>query len=740
MKILKNILVLFFLSATAVYSFDKFSVTADTTPGWRFTQTDRNHNFAIPYNVSIKLDTDTSLSVGDYIGVFYDSSGTTACAGFNVWVGGTQSINVTAWGDDPQTTVKEGFAANETIKWKVFKKATGKITDVQVTVFSGPAIFTVSGTSVLSAIIIKKADVLPPWVIRTTGTSHTIAIPLNVVPAISGTKIQDGDYIGVFYDSSGTLACGGYSKFSANIANAVTAWGDDPTSETAKDGFGDKEVFKWKLWRASDNRQFVAKAYYKKGEPNDSTFIANGMSILDSLLSSAADTTTIDSVVTITCDFTFGDGDITKPLNYRMIGLPCNGTTDGTSISLDNSIFYGRTPNTDWVAFIDNGTGEYTAYTEATKDKFVFSPGNAFWVLSKYSFVVNRLKARPVFPASDGTYSIPLVKGWNMISNPFIGNVDWNALIPLNGYITDPLWDFNEQGKYVLPSGFLPYRGYYFYNRKGLDSLKIPKPTAKEAKLNTAQIYNTGSLKDPITINLKNSGATVSQAYITINSAASDDLDDLDQFTPPLNFEDGKVYLYNDGMNSDYKNMFVEARAAIGDGQAFDIRVKHNAAGVYSLSFEGLEKYAVNELYLINKRSLKFYNLKENPSVSLSSNNKTDEFILAMGSKEFFRGMQIEIKPYEFALYQNYPNPFNPTTVLSWQLVADSKVDIKIYDLLGRELFTLVNETQKAGAHQKEFSLDKIKLSSGVYFYQIRAKAVDGSQEFTAMKKMMVLK
>ena len=463
------------------------------------------------------------------------------------------------------------------------------------------------------------------------------------------------------------------------------------------------------------------------------------MSILDSLVSSSSDTVSVDSVVVITCDFTFGDGDVSKTANYRMIGLPCSGTTAGTPISLDNSIFYGRTPNIDWIAFLDNGSGDYIAYSESNKDKFVFSPGKAFWVLSKYSFKVNQLKAKPVYAAADGTYSIPLSVGWNMISNPFTSNVNWNALVPLNNYITDPLWDFNEQGKYVLPSGFLPYRGYYFYNRKGLDSLKIPKPTGKEPKINVVDGV-TGSLKDPITISLKNNGEAVSQAFITINSAANNNLDDIDQFTPPVGFEDTKVYLYNDELNSSYKNLFIEGRPEIGDGQAFDLRVKHNISGDFTLTFDGLDKYYNNELYLINKRSLKFYNLKDSQVLTLSSNYKSDEFILAMGSKEFFRGMQIDIKPYEYVLNQNYPNPFNPITTLSWQLVSDSRVTLKVFDLLGRELAVLVNENQKSGNHQIEFSLDKYKLSSGVYFYQMKAKALDGGKEFTAIKKMIVIK
>jgi hypothetical protein len=92
--------------------------------------------------------------------------------------------------------------------------------------------------------------------------------------------------------------------------------------------------------------------------------------------------------------------------------------------------------------------------------------------------------------------------------------------------------------------------------------------------------------------------------------------------------------------------------------------------------------------------------------------------------------------PTKFALSQNYPNPFNPSTVISWQLAVGSKVKLKIYDILGNEVTTLVNEFQNAGVHFVSFStqLAHKQLASGIYFYQLQAG------DFTATKKMMLLK
>jgi len=86
----------------------------------------------------------------------------------------------------------------------------------------------------------------------------------------------------------------------------------------------------------------------------------------------------------------------------------------------------------------------------------------------------------------------------------------------------------------------------------------------------------------------------------------------------------------------------------------------------------------------------------------------------------------------EFALHQNYPNPFNPSTMISYQLPIDSKVQLKVYDILGTEVITLVNEMKSAGKYDVVF--DASKLSSGTYFYTIIA---DG---FVQTKKMLLVK
>jgi len=87
-----------------------------------------------------------------------------------------------------------------------------------------------------------------------------------------------------------------------------------------------------------------------------------------------------------------------------------------------------------------------------------------------------------------------------------------------------------------------------------------------------------------------------------------------------------------------------------------------------------------------------------------------------------------------FSLDQNYPNPFNPSTTIKYQISKSSFVTLKIYDVLGREVTTLVNTKQQAGRYSVQLSATDHQLSSGVYFYQLKA----GS--FISTKKMILLK
>ncbi|QQS38293.1 MAG: T9SS type A sorting domain-containing protein [Ignavibacteriales bacterium] len=109
------------------------------------------------------------------------------------------------------------------------------------------------------------------------------------------------------------------------------------------------------------------------------------------------------------------------------------------------------------------------------------------------------------------------------------------------------------------------------------------------------------------------------------------------------------------------------------------------------------------------------------------------------GSYEYSEIVEVTVSPMKFSLSQNYPNPFNPSTKISWQSPVGSHQTLKVYDVLGREVATLVNEYRDAGSYEVEF--DASKLASGVYYYQLKVgDQPDGKAGFVETKKMMVIK
>lgn len=93
--------------------------------------------------------------------------------------------------------------------------------------------------------------------------------------------------------------------------------------------------------------------------------------------------------------------------------------------------------------------------------------------------------------------------------------------------------------------------------------------------------------------------------------------------------------------------------------------------------------------------------------------------------------------PDNFNLYQNYPNPFNPSTKIRFQIKNKEFISLRVFDITGREIATLINEILEAGAYETSFNINQYtdkKISSGVYFYRIEAG------DFTEARKMVITK
>ena len=119
-------------------------------------------------------------------------------------------------------------------------------------------------------------------------------------------------------------------------------------------------------------------------------------------------------------------------------------------------------------------------------------------------------------------------------------------------------------------------------------------------------------------------------------------------------------------------------------------------------------------------------------TLTYSDGAAVKQTVITLKAQSIISSVLRSVLPGTFQLAQNFPNPFNPSTMISYQLPAASHIALKVFDMLGNEVATLVNETKEAGSYSATF--DGSKLSSGIYFYTLQAG------NFTATKKLSLIK
>jgi len=187
------------------------------------------------------------------------------------------------------------------------------------------------------------------------------------------------------------------------------------------------------------------------------------------------------------------------------------------------------------------------------------------------------------------------------------------------------------------------------------------------------------------------------------------------------------------GDNVNFKVELVDAQSGNVIGAYDDVTYTKNSLDnydnlAYEINTEGIGNRTVKLRLVVND------NL--NGGYGFSKIFGEDNVLGKFGNpvEQNFQGT-MEVKKYD--LTQNYPNPFNPSTIIKYQLPKEGYVTLKVYDILGREIATLVNQKQSIGRYQATF--DASKLAAGVYIYRLTVRSgLNGN--FTTSKKMILLK
>ena len=417
-------------------------------------------------------------------------------------------------------------------------------------------------------------------------------------------------------------------------------------------------------------------------------------------------------------NYTFNDA--TQTSSYRMIGIP-----GANNIPISSLMSGTEGKNGDWRAFLDPGSGDYLEYDGSSK--FNYTPGNAFWIVSKNAININQT-VNTVPLSSDNSFSISLHEGWNLISNPFEKNIAWTDIKNINS-ITQPI-QYYQSGSYNSNiNNFEPYKGYYYFNNTGLTALKIPYLSLTNSSIKKTHLQTVNKL----VLVLDASGVKKSAIAIGFSSEADLGEDKLDIFSPPSQFCKINMSLYNEEIQRNYKFLEEEYRQEIGRGQEYRIFIKNTSNETLELTNKGSEYFGDFEICLLDKSQIKFYDLKNQNSIEIKSSAVEKEYELFIGTEDYMIEKKKSLLPAEYALYQNYPNPFNPSTTIKFALPQQNKVSLSVFNILGELVVKLINDEQfEAGYHQVIF--ENSSLASGVYIYRLMAG------DYIGTKKMLIIK
>lgn len=137
------------------------------------------------------------------------------------------------------------------------------------------------------------------------------------------------------------------------------------------------------------------------------------------------------------------------------------------------------------------------------------------------------------------------------------------------------------------------------------------------------------------------------------------------------------------------------------------------------------------------KEASAFFNFSITQEAPINVNDGIKFMILASNGNKIERLINVSVVlPQSYELYQNYPNPFNPSTTISYQLPVQSKINLKVFDILGNKIETIFSGEQTAGFQKLQWQASK--YASGMYVYQLTAENSKGEKKIFRNKMLLV--
>ncbi len=412
--------------------------------------------------------------------------------------------------------------------------------------------------------------------------------------------------------------------------------------------------------------------------------------------------------------------------DYRLVALPGD-------ISRPLADVVSGEAGLEWQAYHDDGTDSDFLKKYDGSDTFTLEPGAGFW-LTATSDWTHDVNASTVSLQGDSAAVIGLQDGWNVVSNPTDRAVSYDRLVTANQAAANgslqPLWafdgTFNQADSMDSAAEGV---AYYFLNDQGLDSLRIPYPGLSTKKKSTDRDAPDLFRLAATPADVEGASASTVQLGFTKDAPARSSV-----VAPPGRFESVSLRIAPEAaaQRPARQRFLMRTRQSIGsEGSTFDLQLTSRTNGPIHLSVENPEALGGQSARLLVPSKGTSHDLTAKGPVPITPSGEDMNLRLAVGTQHYVETQAAQITPDEVAL-TTYPNPVHQQGTLEYTLPEAGKVTLRVYDVLGREVATLVDGRKEAGRHTVRLATDQ--LSSGVYFGRLTAGKQHRTQKMTVVR------
>jgi|GEM_PF-3722948 len=462
-----------------------------------------------------------------------------------------------------------------------------------------------------------------------------------------------------------------------------------------------------------------------------------------------------DSLFIIRTSITNTDGAISIVGNrYHIIGFPFEvDPEDFDSVFVDD---LGQPNSTIWRLGRWNGSG-YDEYSDVGD----IAGGLGYWLLTAAdetigaagqsaipdTTVYDTIQYDPTVIVESTRYAeLVLDPGYNQISTPFAFNINWNDRFEKHpDLISDSLWNYTPgvNDDYTMSSKMEPFAGYWVLNESSVQQLLLlPYIEASQQQNQNVMPFTVSENNWKVELSLTSSGRVMSTVVVGCLLDASDGYDSYDYVKPPAIGKDVSLRSLGTGMDFQTERLSGDFRGQTDSCWVYQIEVRGSLVGEAAIKL-------IDDDYIPAKFSIVLgsedqgwqCDLKEACTCVLplpvDDQGAVYQLHISKGTSPSESDDGSQQMPADYYLWQNYPNPFNAATEIKFGIPADTHVRVRIYDIIGRRIATLIDGIKAAGVHAANWDgrdASGKAVSSGIYFYHIQA---DG---YSQCKKMLLIK